>query len=665
MSDDARRYVVACAAGVTASMAVLTWFVARGTTSLFARQPMSAFYEAQARALFHGHWDASSAAFTFERFNIGGRFYTYFGPWPSLARMPVMLVTDRFDGRMSRVSVLLACLTLLLATCRLGWLALRLVRDDSRLRTSELVAVGGLVFVTGCGSLVVFLASWTAVYHEAIIWGAAWSVASLTCLVGHLASGSRRQLGLAGTFAAFALLSRASVGLGPMAALGLLLLVRLWQARRGVPIDRRTWVVLAACLVVPATIHAYVNTVKFANPLGVPPYEKQDLLAHWPTRVPALAANGGHLFGVKYAPTILVQYLRPDGIAFNHAFPWVAFARPAHVIGNAVFDARNPSTSVPAAAPLLFVLAVVGIVLALRRRELPSVVPFVGAAVGGVGAVSLAFIDQRYQGDFLPLLVVPAAFGLWSVVGGLARAGRLLRIAGTSLLVVAGAWSCWANVGLSYLYQRAGYPYATTADRASLVRLQLAVDHRLGAGPGHVVQGAAPGTPGPLNGLFVQGDCEQVLWSDGREWHPVETTPATGHVRLRVPRMPPAGERARLVSVADGRGTATVDAIGGGRHTVSLEYRWRPFPTTKEAPSTLRSATFAAPSGATTVDVLLDRRGRFDSGVIVSVDDRHVIDAAATLSLGPPMMGEDVEVLPARTPICNRLVAMGVARRER
>ena len=94
-----------------------------------------------------------------ERFNIGGKFYTYFGPWPAILRMPVVAFTNEFDGRLSRVSMLLAFVVLLGFTARLAWQARSLVRGDGPPTRATLLAAGSFVFVAGCGSTALFLAS--------------------------------------------------------------------------------------------------------------------------------------------------------------------------------------------------------------------------------------------------------------------------------------------------------------------------------------------------------------------------------------------------------------------------------------------------------------------------------------------------------------------------
>ena len=69
---------------------------------------LSAVYDLQARALFHGSWDVPKGVLGFEAFVVHGRHYTYFGPFASFLRMPILALTDTFDGRLTAPSMLLA-----------------------------------------------------------------------------------------------------------------------------------------------------------------------------------------------------------------------------------------------------------------------------------------------------------------------------------------------------------------------------------------------------------------------------------------------------------------------------------------------------------------------------------------------------------------------------
>lgn len=60
------------------------------------------FYDLQARAMFHGHFSLASGSLGLEGFVYGGHTYTYFGLFPSVIRMPILLFTSRSTGSSHR-----------------------------------------------------------------------------------------------------------------------------------------------------------------------------------------------------------------------------------------------------------------------------------------------------------------------------------------------------------------------------------------------------------------------------------------------------------------------------------------------------------------------------------------------------------------------------------
>src|SRR5438876_2707745 len=127
------RFVAACTAGGICATAVFTWVTFVGRADPLAPAALGSVYDAQARSLLHGHWDVPASALLFERFKVGGKFYAYFGPWPAVLRMPVVAFTDAFDGRLSRVSMLLAFAVLLGFRGRIDWQARKYVRGHGHI----------------------------------------------------------------------------------------------------------------------------------------------------------------------------------------------------------------------------------------------------------------------------------------------------------------------------------------------------------------------------------------------------------------------------------------------------------------------------------------------------------------------------------------------------
>ncbi|MET0627253.1 MAG: hypothetical protein ABW033_02195 [Acidimicrobiia bacterium] len=643
LNGPAGRFSIACAGGGFVALIVLGWFATRH--GIFNEVRVGNFYEVQARSWLHGRWDAAPDAYAFERFAVHGRYFTYFGPWPALLRLPFVAFTHGLDGRLTAIAVLLACTILLVGVAGLSWEARRVWRDDAMPTRRELLAAAGLMVLVALGTTVVFLSGWTAVYQEAILWGVAWSLVSFWCLVRYLRAERISDLAFAAAAAAFAVLSRGSVGIGPIVALGLVAAAKAVvavRARRGYGLV----VGVALAAVVPFALYAWVNITKFGAPLGIPPIELQDRLVDWPPRQAAMAANDGSLFGIRFAPTILLHYLRPDGIRFDRLFPWVTFPPTARVIGGAVFESLNPSASMTSASPVSVLLSVGGVVAVTRgviqrtaARRFTA--PLLGAAAGAVGAVSLAFLDQRYEGDFVPILVVAGVVGAWWLARWLSERGPWLRSGIVALVTIGSLWGVWANSGLTYLYTHAYQPDAGAGRLADMVATQLRVHDLLGDGPpSRVIQvDALPmTTSAPAGTLAVVGDCDGLLWSDGRLWHAVEQTAATGLYPLRV-RLDRAqrGNREPVASIANGDVTTVLWALPD-EEGARLELTWFDGAGVEHVVTTdsgRRRSSVVVPDGET-VDVMV----RLDPGVAfvpvasVEVDGEVVLDGVGPTADG-------------------------------
>jgi len=143
-----------------------------------------------------------------------------------------------------------------------------------------------------------------------------------------------------------------------------------------------------------------------------------------PERKAILAANHGTLVNLEALPTNLWQYLRPDAFRLDGAWPWVRLPtwRP-HVIGDLRYDMLDFTSSVTASMPLLFVLAIGGIVTMIRAKARAAAVtlasldvPVLGAVGAAVPSLVFVYITERYMADFLPLLVLPALAALHAFI---------------------------------------------------------------------------------------------------------------------------------------------------------------------------------------------------------------------------------------------------------
>jgi hypothetical protein len=533
-----------------------------GTFDIFQYHLTADFYDAQAHALLGGHIALPPGLLGIEAFDVGGKQYMYQGPTPALLRVPVDVFTHTLDGRLAELSMLLAFTVASVAISWIAWQVRALVRGAAPVTRGEVLAVAGFIFVATGGSVLLFTAGQVSVYHESALWGAALTLVAFGAVLRYLATPNRWWLGVASLATILALWSRASVGLGAAAALGVLagaegiawLRGRFGRAEwqwteplrpRGTVSGRRL-VALAAAFAVPIVFYAALNEVKFHTAFSVP-WDQQEYARLSATRRDFLAQNNNSFFGIQYVPTTVAEYLRPDGLTFQRAFPWVGFRDDllGHASGyfGVRFDKIDVTGSVPVTLPLLTVLGIVGLwaVVVARRRAPPLATlrgPLIGAAVGGLTIFVFGFIAERYLTDLFPFLALASAAGLAVLTRSLGRARawrwRKLAIGALVFLGIAGTWVTFAQ---TLWFQRV---FASPPDEVAtqaFVRFQQDLGSHYTNGSLFSVrrgdQLPAKGRPGEL---FVVGDCAGLYISDGSaidsvqptNWKPVQRTPGVG-----------------------------------------------------------------------------------------------------------------------------------------
>jgi len=559
-----------------ASLLLFAWFVTMGRGDLTQTRRFADVFDLQARSILHGNLSVPDGSLAFEGFVIDGQTYAYFGIFPSLLRIPVFLLTDRFDGELTQVSMLAAYAVALWSVARVIERIHRLMRPDEAWTRTGLGVAGLLLVVMGIGSNLLFLSSSAWVYHEASLWGVAGVLASFAASLRFLERERLRTIVAAGLWAAVAWTSRGSVGLAPSVVLGLLGLARLtghrWLSvlappptptldRQGMPLsttgtwtrDRRTAAALLVAAVGGAIVFGAVNTAKFGSPTALPIDKQVGSETPWPGRAAAMEAYDGSLFSARLIPSVLAQTLRPDLVGPQRAWPFVGFRdAPPPTWGGVVFDTVDPSAGLTVTSPMLLVLTGVGSVAVFRRRrtgdgtEHPdgrrssaaTLRPFL---LGGVAAcyppLTIAFIAQRYITDALPLLLVASAVGVAVIDGwdpphrarGVVGRRRMLT-AGLGVLAVVGVLM---TAAVTWSYQRFLYPPDREA-LAAAVRTQVAVGRVVGSPPAITRYEKLP-IPAPGPGLAVVGDCLALYrgFADGR-WETVEVSAAGGDHRLRI-----------------------------------------------------------------------------------------------------------------------------------
>jgi hypothetical protein len=571
-------------------MALFAWLLTAGSWNVLQRQYYDDFYDAQARSLLDGHWDVDPLVVQTEGFVVGDEVHTYFGPTPALARMPLLVVTDRFDGRLTTLSMLAAMAVLAVAAFHLD-LALRTaIRGDRPAGRTEVVA-SGLLAVAALAGVPLWLGSQAVVHHEAQLWGIALGVAAFAALARWWLEPSGRRLAAVSVLAAATISTRQPIGGGALVAFGLLAgWALLARARRGAagagatrvaPAASRPWALIAAGAL-PVVASIVPNLARFGHPSQVP-FDGQ-IANQFPEWVSFREANGGSYFRPEFVPTTLLQYLRPDAVDLRSHFPWVDYPLGGPTaVGGVAIGPSWVSSSLPVTMPALCLLALVGAVALVRwlqRRRDPAWLGCLalGAAVGSVPTLSLGSISHRYLGDLYPAVLILALVGFHAGAGRVApalvgrgrqgrwRAGRWLA-AGAAAALVAGG--CLVNMALALEYQRERAFLVTDAWRGEWLRVRSALpgaDDPLRLAPHEPLPAtASDGT------TVIVGDCDALYLRVDERWVPVERGEAAGVHEVRVDLdelgLVPDGDRAPLVTVGDGADETTVAVSRSDGHT--------------------------------------------------------------------------------------------------
>ncbi len=556
-----RRFVTAAVLGSLISLLAFAALVTAGTFNLKGPTnatggATAAFYDAQAKALLHGDWNVPPESISGDAFVVANKSYGYFGPTPALLRMPILFLAPRAEGHTNAIAFLSATTVILVFTSRLVSILRRRALGEREWTRTEAWYLGGFLAFLVPATTLMFLASFSFVYHEAIIWGLAFALSTFYYTVRYLENPSWKLGSRAIVTASLALLTRPSTGLSALATVGIPIAILLFTSihpriarlnlsthlrqtlgLRGPEISRRTGLALAGLLFVPVLLSAAINLAKFGNLTSVP-YTKHQAISADPARLARLNHNGG-LLNPRFIPTTTLQYFRPDALRFGTTPPWISVRFGAWsklAAGSHHYDGIENHTSIPATMPALTALALLGTFEVFRRQRRsrrPTHIrilrtPILGAATGTLVTLSAAGITHRYLADFLVVLIPLSAVGLVRVMSWNPSRGPLQAV-GIITLVVAALFGTASNVAIAVDYQNT-FSAAPPAARIRYAQLINNLDHVFDTARPTVYRNPR-GTPpvgARAGSLWLPAGCGQLLWSDGTRWLPLSSASPPG-----------------------------------------------------------------------------------------------------------------------------------------
>ncbi len=461
--------------------AVLTlgfaWVVTLGTFRLNEHEIFGNFYDYQAASLLQGRLDVPEEGIGGEAFEAKGKLYGYFGPTPALLRLPFVASGLAF-GNLSRAAMLLYFGMTLAGAYLLVREALRFIGETDPDPVPSRMATVILLTASGWGSTVLFLASRSLIFHEAILGGIAFALISSFCTLRFLRWPESRWWIGALVAGILSIHTRPPTGLFALTLLGCVAVgIALRRSISNSPRGGKASAGRAllgcvplglACVAGALSLHvlAYAKFGVFdPAPLRISrPYAN-------PERINAIEGKSMHAANIPYG--FYTYVVRPN-LRFEPGFPWIYLGSntPGHYFPKAKIDLPDHTLAVPYSMPGLFALATAGCLLAFAvvpALRAPITVTWLASIPMSVALFAAVATAQRYTGDFCPPLITAAALGL-AGISALRTVPRVVALVSAVLATAAAVAMTWA---LTLHYQGDtlwGVPEETRANYRELRR---------------------------------------------------------------------------------------------------------------------------------------------------------------------------------------------------
>jgi hypothetical protein len=545
------------------------------------------FYDLQARAMFHGHLWLANGAVGIEAFIHAGRQYTYFGLFPSLIRMPILLFTSRLDGKLTAPFILASWLLTGLFASLLLWRVRILVRGEAPVGRTEAASFGVLMATIMGGSVFILLAATPYVFAEDLSWSICLTVGSIFALLGVLERPSWGRVIASGVLLLAANQDRVTTGWATVIAA--VLIAGWFGFGRGGNENRRWCVPVLGAGLVPLLAGSAVNYAKFGVPFGVSNFD-QVFTSVNAYRRQFLAANHNSEAGTAFIPSTILAYLRPDGLRITSVFPFITLpAAPPTALSGVLFDRRYRTASLPASMPLLFLLSCWGLVTAFRPKPVGRVALtrflLVAALIAGGALLVWGYIAPRYLADFVPFLVLAAAVAVADIWRRLEGRSRSARVGVSAVIAAVALFSIAANIGIAITPSEE----FNTTQVLHYVEAQKTISDVTGHPlTSRVVRGSSLPPWGPADQLYVIGNCDGLYISNGEyystvpsqqfqrtTWMAVERGHAFQHTFRITFNTPASGSTETLPLVVAGSTTVSVSTEPADHGLVQVRFGLR------------------------------------------------------------------------------------------
>jgi hypothetical protein len=272
------------------------------------------FFVEQANSMLNGYFWVPESALPIECFYIDGKCTGYYGIFPSLLRIPFVLVFGGAIPELNAVFISIAAGIALWAALHLCLQVLQ--KGPSGTGRTKSIAMVLVAMTLGPGSVLLLIFD-PYVYQESIMWSVAGVLVAANLYWRWIHE--RRIWQILGMAVACA----CSAGSRPTTAfVGLLLLTGIGLTlSKEKTLHKKAVLGLVALGLLPLLMSFGVLMLKMGTPQqDFSKYESKAALQNV-----ADNNNGSLGYSTRYIPTTIFMYLRPDALRFSTEWPWIQF----------------------------------------------------------------------------------------------------------------------------------------------------------------------------------------------------------------------------------------------------------------------------------------------------------------------------------------------------
>ncbi len=424
---------------------VFATLITGGTFRFVVEDSFGTFYDHQAASVLQGHLNVPDKALSGEAFIVGGKIYGYFGITPAILRLPLVAADIAF-GKVIRLFMCGYFLAALVAAYALLCQAARAVFGPGLWPSRWATIV--FLLSSGLGSTLLFLGSRAYIYHEAVLCGAMFTLWTIFFSLRYLHAPDNRNGIAALACGVLALHARPSSGLFALSLVGVVAALHAWPKVRALAFGaaRRDLAVLALAGLGVLSFNG-LSYLKFGTFDGSPlRYSVQ----YTPERLARFDGKNFHLVNVSH--NFDVYFVRPD-FRLEPYFPYFFLgARQGRGYPGAKMDLTEPTLALPFAMPELFMVALLGGIWALAyapAARRPLLVLLVAVAPMTAALLTAIVTSHRYTGDFCPILIACAAWGVAALDGETLPLRRGFLVVASTLT----ALSVFTTLAISLFFQ--------------------------------------------------------------------------------------------------------------------------------------------------------------------------------------------------------------------